>query len=106
MSCSLTAAELEARVARWRRLAAGALIEAAAVPGGARQRYRRDDAVARELRDLVALEASCCPRVAFTLATEPGALVLEVRGPAAEVALFASAQPTRTTSTASGPWTP
>jgi arsenite methyltransferase len=87
-ACSLAPAALEDRVARWRRLADDALIDAATDEGEVRQRYRSSEEVERELRELVAAEASCCPSLDLDVRREDGALVLDVRGPAAAVALF------------------
>jgi arsenite methyltransferase len=87
-TCSLPPAALEDRVARWRRLADDALLDASAVEDGVRQRYRASEQVERELRELVAAEAACCPSLALDVRPEDGALVLDIRGPAATVALF------------------
>jgi hypothetical protein len=90
VSCSLDAAAFEARVARWRRLAARALLESSPTAAGARQRYRRDAGVEDELAALVAAEADCCPSVGFALSADDDALILDIRGSEAAVAPFVS----------------
>ncbi len=90
--CSLDQPGLAERRERWRRLLARALISVDRTPGGARQRLRAADGVEGELRELIALEADCCPTLSFELSVDEE-LTLEVRGPAdAEdpLALFAS----------------
>lgn len=91
--CSLDEAALAERRERWRRLAARALNSAERTPDGARQRLRASAGVEGELRELIALEADCCPTLSFELSVVEEELLLEVRGPAeAEdvLALFAS----------------
>ncbi|MDQ3721131.1 MAG: hypothetical protein M3350_10195 [Actinomycetota bacterium] len=90
--CSLDEAALAERRERWRRLTARALISAERTPDGARQRLRAGAGVEGELRELIALEADCCPTLSFELSVGEE-LSLEVRGPAhAEdvLTLFAS----------------
>lgn len=90
--CSLDESALAERRERWRRLTARALISAERTPAGARQRLRAPDGVEGELRELIALEADCCPALSFELSVGEE-LVLEVRGPADSedaLALFAS----------------
>lgn len=70
-SCSLTAPEL---AERRRAFAALPLIDEA----GARLRYRDEPGVEATLRDLIRLEAECCPDVRFELSRDGDALVMTV----------------------------
>jgi hypothetical protein len=93
MACSLDAGQIEGREKRWRRVAEGALITYGRSGDAARQRYRFSLEVERELKELIRLEAECCPFLDFQLHREADELVLEVKGPReAEplVELFAS----------------
>lgn len=94
IACSLSAADAASRAARWRALAATALVAAERTEGGAVQTYRDAARVEPELAELVALEAQCCPFLDFALSRDGDRVVLRVSGPdeAAEiVALFAPA---------------
>lgn len=81
MACSLNASEALTRKARWEALAETALIDVRRTSQGARQVYRRDGSVTRELSELIALEAECCAFLDFELVEGEDELVLEVRGP-------------------------
>ena len=70
-SCSLTAPELAQRRAAFALLP---LVE----DTGAALRYRDEPGVEEALRDLIRLEAECCPGVRFDLAREEGTLVLAI----------------------------
>jgi len=82
IACSLNANDAATREARWRSVAAAALIKAERTTSGARQTYRRDGKVERELAELIELEAACCPFLEFELSNRPGEVVLDVRAPA------------------------
>ena len=93
IACSLGADELADRADRWRELAERGLISTSETEGGALQRYRRDEVVERELRELIALEAECCPFLELRLGRQGDELLLEVSGPPGTeelVATFAS----------------
>jgi len=96
ISCSLGAADGRARMARWQALTDAALLGAERTDAGARQRYRREPAVERELTDLIALKGACCAFLDLQLESTPDELVLEVAGPAEAaplVELWATASP-------------
>jgi hypothetical protein len=88
IACSLSAADLERRRARWEALADGALIERAQRLEGVRLVYRAEPGAEQELRELVALEAECCPFLDFSVTPQDGRLVLDVTGPEAAANLF------------------
>lgn len=70
-SCSLTAPEM---VERRRAFARLPLIEDA----GGRLRYRDEPGVEEALRELIRLEAECCPDISFSLTREKEELVLAI----------------------------
>jgi hypothetical protein len=90
VACSLSAAALDERRARWQALGERALVEAGQRVDGARQVYRADAGVEQELRELVALEAECCPFLEFEVSVGDGRVVLDVRGPEAAASLVES----------------
>jgi len=59
-----------------------ALIDSARTDSGARQRYRFDQSVKRELVTLIAAERQCCPFLEFGLSRVDDRLELVIRGPA------------------------
>ena len=79
VACTLGSAELGMQAERWRKLYAGAGTERAETGDGVRLRFRRDVAVERELRELVAVENECCAWAAWTIEADACELVLEVR---------------------------
>lgn len=81
VACSLGAAELELRRARWQALSDSALVEHGQRREGVRHVYRAEPDVERELRELVALEAECCPFLDFEVAAGGDRLVLDISGP-------------------------
>lgn len=94
IACSLNASDASTRQARWQALADTALIEHGRTARGARQTYRAEAPVERELADLIELERECCPFLEFELSRGVDDLVLDVRGPdeaAGIIDLFASA---------------
>ena len=78
--CTLNPAEMRDRGARVDALAADALLSRERIDGGRRHRFRADDAVEREVRELAALESRCCAFLTFAVAREPDAVVLDVTG--------------------------
>jgi hypothetical protein len=82
IACSLGPDELAGRAQEWRELAQRALIEADRTEAAAVQRYRRKPGVEAKLRELVALEAECCPFLDFALTQDGDEIVLTVGGPA------------------------
>ena len=81
IACSLDVRDAQTRRARWRVLADVALIDRDRTTKGARQIYRAEPQVERELSELIELEADCCPFLEFTLLRRRGELVLDVHGP-------------------------
>ena len=82
IACTLGPDELAGRADDWRALAESALIEAERTEAAAVQRYRQAPGVEAKLRELVALEAECCPFLDFDLQARSDELVLSVSGPA------------------------
>jgi hypothetical protein len=81
IACKLSGDEFAERTARWRTLAEHGLITAEKTDRGAVQRYRWDEPVERELRELIALEAECCSFLDLRVERQADELVLEVTGP-------------------------
>ena len=86
--CSLDSGELAGRADAWRDLADSALIGAERTATTAVQRYRRQPEVEAKLRELIALEAECCPFLDFELDAAADELVLSVGGPADAAAVI------------------
>lgn len=80
IACTLSATELRGRGARLEALAADALLSREPIEGGLRHRFRGDDAVEREVRELAELESACCAFLTFRVSRQSGAVVLEVTG--------------------------
>ena len=78
VACTLGASEHATQSARWKALYAGAGIERVQTEDGLRVSFRRDPAVERELRELVAVEVECCRWAAWRIETDPAAIVLDV----------------------------
>ncbi len=84
-ACSLDDEALAERAERWRSEIGPAVLSREAVAGGMVTRLRRSPALAQDLRELVRLEAECCPHLDFRIAEEDTELRLKVS--------FASAAP-------------
>ena len=78
VACSLTSADMAARVGRWRRLAVRAMTGRTETADGLRIRFRADPGVEDELRDLAAGENDCCPWAAWAVKTAGHEVVLEI----------------------------
>jgi hypothetical protein len=94
IACTLGPTDAQTRQQRWLTVAHDALLTSERTSDGARQIYRADPAVERELEELIDLEAQCCAFLDFSLTHGGDRLTLEVSGPpeAGEiVALFAAA---------------
>ncbi|MGH8862994.1 MAG: heavy metal-responsive transcriptional regulator, partial [Jatrophihabitantaceae bacterium] len=78
IACSLNAADLGERAARWRRLGsqAGASVDRAV--DGLALSFRHGPGVAAELADLARLERECCPFAEWVVADRDGVLTLAV----------------------------
>lgn len=77
-ACSLDDAALAARAERWRTAIGPAVIDRRPAPAGMVTRVRRTADVEAELRELVRLEAECCPHLDFRIGEEADDLLLEV----------------------------
>jgi hypothetical protein len=60
IACSLDAGGLRTQEQRWIELVRRAGLDRAATPDGVTLTFRADEAVERELRELVAVENDCC----------------------------------------------
>jgi hypothetical protein len=87
IACSLDASQLAERTERWRALREQSLISSERTGALARQRYRGGAAIERELRELAALEAECCPFLKLRVHRLDTEIRLEISGPpdAAEI---------------------
>jgi hypothetical protein len=79
VACTLTSADLAAQRDRWEQLAARAMTEGAETAHGLRIFFRSEPGAAEELRALVAVENECCPWADWTVETNNGQIVLNVR---------------------------
>ena len=82
LACTLDAAAMGERGARWQALADRALIGRERAPGTATLRFADADGVAAELRELVRLEGECCAFLDMRVDEADGELVLSIAGPA------------------------
>jgi len=78
VACTLGASALATQAERWKTLYAGAGIERVPTDNGLRVSFRRDPAVERELRELVAVEVECCRWADWKVETGSAAVALEV----------------------------
>jgi hypothetical protein len=81
IACTLDAAAMGERGARWEALAERALTGRERGPGSATLRFRAVDGVGEELRELVRLEGECCAFLDMDVAADGGELVLSIAGP-------------------------
>lgn len=87
VACTLTSAGLAAQAGSWKRLIARAMTGCTQTADGLRMSFRPEPGVEEELRRLVAVESECCSWAVWTVETNAGAAVLDVRstGPGAAV---------------------
>jgi hypothetical protein len=78
IACSLTAAELPERRARWRALMERALDDRVATTTGVRLCFRPERGVEDELLALAELERDCCGFAAFDVRASDGRVTLDV----------------------------
>lgn len=78
-ACSLDDQELAARATRWRTEVGPAVIERRPGEGGLLTRLEGRPETEASLRELVRLEAECCPHLDFDIARRGGELHLTVR---------------------------
>jgi hypothetical protein len=79
VACTLSAAGLASQAARWERLGARAMTERTETADGLRISFRPEPHAEQELRELVAVENECCAWATWTVRSEAGQLVLDVR---------------------------
>jgi hypothetical protein len=79
IACTLTSAELRARRAQVAAIAERSLRSRRRIPRGARLVF--ESSAEPALRELVALEAECCPFLALDLRRVGDALELTITGP-------------------------
>jgi hypothetical protein len=80
VACALGQEALAERRERWQALHARAGIDIVSSLSGLRLTFRADRGVEEELRDLAALERECCAFAAWSVRSEDGQVVLDVRG--------------------------
>jgi hypothetical protein len=78
IACSLSAAELPERQARWRALMERALTGRAAVANGLCLSFRPEPGVEEELRELAEMERGCCGFASFEVRGTGDRVTLEV----------------------------
>jgi hypothetical protein len=86
VACSLTSAGLAAQSDRWQQLAALAMTQRTETADGVRIAFRPEPGAEDELRRLVAVENECCPWADWTVRTDAGQIVLDVRSAAEGIA--------------------
>ena len=77
-TCSLDRGELARRLTRWQLLRDRAEVDACATKTGFRLVFRSEEGVENELRDLLALERSCCGFADWSLGHEADRIVVDV----------------------------
>ena len=97
VACTLTSAGLAVQAGRWQQLAARAMTGRTETAHGLRISFRVVAGAEEELRNLVAVENECCPWADWTVKSDQGQLVLEVRSTGTGIAtlhtMFTSLQP-------------
>jgi hypothetical protein len=86
IACSLSAADLPERRARWTVLMERALAGRSDVANGLRLSFRGEPGVEEELRALAELERDCCGFAAFEVSASRGRVRLDVTSSGAGVA--------------------
>jgi len=81
IACTLTPDRYKERTDALAALAARALRSREQTADGARLTFADGEDVERELRDVIAAEASCCAFLRMDLRRRDGALVLDIAGP-------------------------
>ena len=78
IACNLGVEKAATQAERWLRLGREAGLGRAESPDGLELRFRDEPAVERELRDLVAVESSCCAWARWELYRADGELLMRV----------------------------
>jgi hypothetical protein len=81
IACSLTAAEMPARLAEMSAIGQAGLLAGEATDRHAILRFRAGADMRERLEAVVAAEAQCCAFLKMGLSDEPGAVVLTVEAP-------------------------
>lgn len=83
IACTLSDAELAARVADLERDLFARSTGVDSIPGGIRHRFVTSDEIKRKLFDFIEAETTCCAFLTFRLTFEPGhgPISLEITGP-------------------------
>jgi hypothetical protein len=81
IACSLSAAELPARLAEMASIGRTALIEAESSGRRALLRFHATPPVRDRLAAVVEAESACCAFLTMSLREEPGAISLAIEGP-------------------------
>jgi hypothetical protein len=82
ISCSLSASDLEDRLAEIRKLGSSALISAEVKGVQATLRLRADEGVEGRLQAIAAAEAECCSFLTLRVVRSGGSMELSIEGPA------------------------
>ena len=90
VACALTPADLAAQAGRWQQLLSRAMTERAETADGLRLSFRLRPGVQEELRTLVAVENECCPWASWTVDSNHGQIVLDVRSAGEGIAILHS----------------
>lgn len=81
IACSLSGAEMPARLAEIAAIGAAGLLEAEASGRHARLRFAGEPGIRDRLGKVVAAEAECCAFLTMRLGDEPAATTLTIDGP-------------------------
>ena len=78
IACTLSARDLESRIAELRALGGDGLLSAHEAPGRAELRFAPGADIRRRVYAAAAAEAECCAFLDFRVTSEPGATVLTI----------------------------
>lgn len=81
IACSLSAGELQQRLAAIAEVGARSLLSRAVNGESHLLRFRRDSATRRQLQGIIAAEAECCAFLDLSLHEEEGELVMTISAP-------------------------
>lgn len=81
IACSLSAGELQQRLASIAEVGASSLLSRAMHGDSHLLRFRRDPATRRQLEGIIAAEAECCAFLDLSLREDEGELVMSIAAP-------------------------
>ena len=81
IACTLSARDMESRIAELRALGGDGLLSVTESAGRAELRFRPDPDVRRRVETAAAAEAECCAFLDFRVEGEPGATLLTITAP-------------------------